>query len=137
MDASVAAMWFVPEELSRLAVALLDAPYECVAPELARIEVANALLRNVRKGNLSAEVASGSLARLRRPVLEFVPFDRFVDDAYRLAQHHGGSVYDAVYVCLAVDELVPLVTNDARLGRTGRAAGIEVCMLADGLPTIP
>jgi predicted nucleic acid-binding protein len=45
VDASVIAKWFIPEVGAVPAHALLAAGDELVAPELARVEVASALIR--------------------------------------------------------------------------------------------
>ena len=51
VDASVIVKWFIPEVGNVAAKALLSAADELMAPELARVEVASAL---IRKGSVGS-----------------------------------------------------------------------------------
>lgn len=62
LDASVIVKWFVPEVGNAAARALLTADEELVAPELARIEVASALVRKGMHAQLSKEDLRQTLA---------------------------------------------------------------------------
>jgi predicted nucleic acid-binding protein len=57
VDASVIVKWFIPEVGDFPAKALLAAGDELIAPELARIEVASALIRRRSVGNLPARMS--------------------------------------------------------------------------------
>jgi predicted nucleic acid-binding protein len=61
VDASVIVKWFVPEVGAAAAKALLSAADELVAPELARVEVASALIRKAIRGQLSGADAGNTL----------------------------------------------------------------------------
>ncbi|OHC81211.1 MAG: hypothetical protein A3G73_01560 [Rhodospirillales bacterium RIFCSPLOWO2_12_FULL_67_15] len=66
VDASVAAMWFLPEPHSESAALLLDAKCELIAPDLMRLEVANALAQAARAGRSElATWSAGLRSRLR------------------------------------------------------------------------
>src|SRR5918992_5397045 len=59
VDASVIVKWFIPEVGDAAAKALLAGADELIAPELARVEVASALLRKaIRQELTGADVAS-------------------------------------------------------------------------------
>ncbi len=45
-----------------------------------------------------------------------------------LARDYGLSVYDAAYLDLAMREGIPLATNDERLARAARAAGVPLLL---------
>ena len=68
VDASVAAMWFLPEPFSERAAALLETGHELVAARLIRLEVASALLKAVRRGTLEAADAGEAIRRLNSPL---------------------------------------------------------------------
>ena len=54
VDASVAAKWYLPEEDSDKALALLGMPLQLFAPSLIKLEVCAAITRRVRVQELNA-----------------------------------------------------------------------------------
>lgn len=56
VDASVAVKWFIPTADSDQAIALLRSGQKLIAPELIRVEVAAALTRLCRTGQIPAAV---------------------------------------------------------------------------------
>jgi predicted nucleic acid-binding protein len=95
----------------------LVADHDLIAPDLARIEAANALLKKVRRRELSLGDALVAIASHSR-YIEFLEVSDAYDDAIQLAAATGCSVYDGVYVISARSTDLPLVTADKRLRRT-------------------
>ena len=93
------------------------ADHDLIAPDLARIEAANALLKKVRRRELSLGDALVAIASYSR-FIEFLAVSDSYDDAIQLAAATGCSVYDGVYVISARSAAIPLVTADDRLMRT-------------------
>jgi predicted nucleic acid-binding protein len=87
VDASVAVKWYVREAGSESALRLL-APeaFELLAPDIFLSEVADALLRQEREGQLSAEALDAALADLRRTRPRLVPASEVMDRAAILAR---------------------------------------------------
>jgi predicted nucleic acid-binding protein len=86
-----------------------------LAPELMLTEVANALWRLQRYGQLEA---SGLQARLRRAadLVDHIEPDRTLQaEALALATHLDHPVYDCLYLVLARREVAGLLTADQRL----------------------
>jgi predicted nucleic acid-binding protein len=86
------------------------------------VEVGNALLRGL---GLSAFDASARLERLAAAGPEVA--DRDVDgvrDAIGLADRHRLTVYDALYLHLALDTEADLATLDSRLAAAARSLGV-------------
>jgi predicted nucleic acid-binding protein len=73
--------------------------------------------------------ATALLGTLQLPV-ERLLSPSSVFDALRLALEYGISAYDAVYVALAAEERLPLVTADARLVRA-LAGSPHACLHLD------
>jgi len=113
VDASVIVMWLVPEEYSRHARRLRQTDAEMLAPAHFRPEVANALWKKVRKGILSNDEAKRMLT-LDLPVEE-VPIFPLLPAAFDIAARYERTVYDALYVALALREHCQLVTADKKL----------------------
>ena len=62
IDASVAFKWFVPETDSGKAINLIRADTELMAPGIIWTELANAVWKNVRLGNVVPRSGATSLA---------------------------------------------------------------------------
>lgn len=134
VDASVAVLWFVPQQHADLATALLASGTQFRAPGRLRLEAASALLRAVRRRELD-EAAARRIMRVLIPAS--VGFDDEIQDerdAFDIAAAHGGSIYDGVYVALARRIGATLVTGDKRMHGTAQAAGVRARALTDGPP---
>lgn len=94
------------------------------APHLVDAEVGHALRRAVRVGALTADEAEEALWELDDLPLHRISHEVLVHHAWTLRDNV--TFYDGLYVALAemLDE--PLVTFDARLGRAGIEAMVEV-----------
>ena len=134
VDASVAAMWFLPEPHSESAALLLDAKCELIAPDLMRLEVANALLKAARRGVIDFADAVAALTRLSAPSVRFERAGPYVEPAFEVAERHGGSVYDGTYIALAKAFSAVVATNDMDLAKTARSAEVRVWHLSEPPP---
>lgn len=113
LDASVAVKWYVREQGSDQAVQLLDREdLHFVAPDLFRAEIANALLRQNRSGQLSEAALDSALADLTFTMPELVPSAEIIDRAVVLARILAHPVYDCLYLSLAERRDTVLVTAD-------------------------
>ena len=122
LDASVAAMWFLPSAGEDLFVPAQEIRREfaagrlsLLAPDLLWPEVGNVLWKATRRGRISAagaEVAARALVDLALPR---VSSEGLLRQAVAMAQATGRSVYDCVYVTLAFNTARPLLTADERL----------------------
>lgn len=117
IDASVAVKWFVSEPHSGEAPALLDPTLTPHAPDLLSAEVSNALWKKPRRRELTPGEARLVLRGLASVPLEVPPIRQLAAGALDLALDAGCTVYDAVYLALAVHQDCRLVTADQRLGR--------------------
>ena len=115
VDASVAVKWFVPEIHAERAAGLLDGRYELLAPDLILPESTNAILKKVGRGELTADEGRQIIAALRDAPVETTPTAALMAPAYEIAGRTGRTVYDALYVALAVARECVFVTADARL----------------------
>jgi predicted nucleic acid-binding protein len=115
VDASVAVKWFIPEIHSEVAKRLLIEGNELVAPELLLPEVGNILWKKYRIGELEAVEAREILADLRRLPLHLVRMAPYIENALALAVQHGRTVYDCIYLALAIHRGGRFVTADRKL----------------------
>jgi predicted nucleic acid-binding protein len=114
IDASVAAKWLFPEERSAAARRLLSPKCRLIAPDLIYAEVGNVIWKRVRRRELSPEEGPAILGDFLRFPLEILPSATFLPSALELAIVTGRTVYDCLYLALAIIERSTLVTADER-----------------------
>ena len=122
VDASVAVKWCLPslrEELVEHAEELLASSrreeVRFLVPDLFWVELANALWKAVRRNEISPNNATTAIAFVRDLDITTVPSIDFVPQALDLAISHGRTVYDSLYVALAMQSKSDLITADERL----------------------
>ena len=121
VDASVALKWFVKEENTPLAVALLASGERAIAPTLIVAELCNAAWRLWRRSEI-ARAQVGVVAG-RAPTL-FAALVSEMDLAKRASEislNLEHPAYDGFYLALAEREEATLVTADRRLAERVRA----------------
>ncbi len=115
VDASVVAAAFFQEEYSAQARALLLSDRDLLAPDLVYPEYANAMWKRHRRGEINEAEAGELFADVRRLPLRLTPSNELLDSALDLAIRTNRTVYDCVYLALALDRTCPLITADRRL----------------------
>ncbi len=116
VDASVAAKWVIAEAHSAEAALLLG--YDTLyAPDHWRAEAVNVLRSKVFHGDLTAADAEERVAVLLRAPIAETPIATLMPRAFQIAVARMVTVYDALYLALAEQRGVPLMTADERLVR--------------------
>jgi predicted nucleic acid-binding protein len=116
IDASVAAKWVVEEDYSANAALLLD--YDTLhAPAHWRAEAVNVLWAKVFRGDLTAADAEQRMLVLNRAPVADTTIAGLLPRAFAISVAHSVTVYDSLYVALAEQRDIPLVTADERLIR--------------------
>jgi predicted nucleic acid-binding protein len=122
LDASVAIQWAVPSAagpFTGTALQLLkdhvDGKVEFVVPEIFWAEVANALCKGVRQRRWKREDAEEGIADLAGYNFDTVPTLLLLTEALPITLDFGLSLYDCLYVALAMQAKADLITADERL----------------------
>ncbi len=122
VDASVAAKWCLSprwEDYSEQAIELLASctggDTQVLVPDLFFAEMGNVLWKAVRKQKISSTGASAALKLLRDLDLVAFPTIDLVEESLKLAMEHNRTVYDCIYVALAVRSSTDFITADERL----------------------
>ena len=121
---SVAAKWFFPEP-DRAAAVQLRKRYESgeislIAPDLLLTEFASLLAKRTRRKQISAREAQEAF----QVMMSFAP--RLIDTPFTLIRaldislEHHMSLWDSVYVAVAVEYGCPFLATERRLFRTGK-----------------
>jgi predicted nucleic acid-binding protein len=130
LDCSVTMAWVFPDEVNDSTDALRESLIKdsAVVPALWPIEVANVLLVAARRGRITED----DWIRIRDD-LEALPIgvdaescDRVLGSVLPVASEYNLSVYDAMYLELALRLGLPLATLDMKLIAAGKLAGVEI-----------
>lgn len=116
VDANVAVKWFLPEPLSEVAGEILQVKDILVAPDLIRVEVAAAITKRYRRGELTA-VEAKEIVTLWADVLKkgAVQVYSGLDDlaeAGRLSVDLRHAIHDCLYLAMAVRLGARFITAD-------------------------
>lgn len=115
VDASVVVKWFVPEVHSEAARRLLLRRDQYVAPDLLFAETANTIWKKARRGELTEAEGRQLIVDVGRAAIETISCRVLAGDAHALASITGRTVYDSLYVALAVRLETRMITADDRL----------------------
>lgn len=119
VDASVAMKWVVEEPGSERARQLSEVRLR--APDVLLIECANALWKKALRGELSKDSAAARLAVLSDAPVTVHSSAGLMPAALEMAIELRHPVYDCLYLALAAQNGIPLVTADNRFAETVRA----------------
>lgn len=114
VDASVAVKWYLPEIHDAEARRLLTGEKELFVPDLIFSEVGNILWKRVRSGQMLEPEAETVLLSLGSLSLTTAPSWPLVLPALTIACQTQRTVYDSLYLALAVRESVVMITADEK-----------------------
>ncbi len=129
LDCSVTMAWVFPDEATEATNQLRDSLLESRAfvPSLWPVEVGNVLLAATRRNRIRVDDWREIRASLEALPIEIDPVttSRAWGASLELARTHQLSVYDAMYLELAMRLQLPLATLDRALHRAARTVGME------------
>ena len=122
LDASVAVKWYLPRAGERLveeALELLDRHVKqqirFIVPDFFWAEFGNVLWKALRVGRLPERSVRSAIDDARRLGISATPTEAVLDHALSIAIANGRTVYDSLYVALAMDLNTEMITADERL----------------------
>jgi predicted nucleic acid-binding protein len=114
VDASVAAKWFLPEPDAPAALRLLNGRHRLAAPDLIRAEIGNLVWKLHARGTLTAQEASDVIEHFLSMPLEIHDSTYLLAPALEIAIATHRTVYDSLYLALALELDGTVVTADER-----------------------
>ncbi len=122
VDASVGAKWCLPladELLVEEAESLLESfrlkEITLVVPDLFWIEVANAIWKSVRRDRMSLDAGAMALSFVQGSGIPTMPSSTLLPRALSIAVTYGRTVYDSLYIAMAIESSMEMLTADERL----------------------
>ena len=124
VDASVAVKWLIPEERHEPAWELLRSyvwgSAQLIAPATLKEEVASAISRRFRRHQLTAAQAQRAFIQFQSYRPELIEGADLVSEALELSLGHHLSLWDCLYLALAIRYRCDLVTADRQFYRAAR-----------------
>ena len=129
LDASVAVRWFLDDERSTEADAVLAriAGDGVLVPAIWPYETTNALLAAQRRNRISRGDVATALEFMQNLPVSIEPASALhAERAWNVALARSLTVYDAAYLDLASRHILPLATFDDALRRAARKSGVSL-----------
>lgn len=133
VDSSVIVKWLNTtdeenvEEANTLLSDVLDNKIELLAPELAKYEIGNVLLKSKKLTVNEATIAFGTANAL--PITFIADSEELANDTYSLAYKNNITYYDASFLSLAKQYNATLITSNVK--HQGKSSEIRVTPLKD------
>ena len=114
VDASVAIKWYIPEIYEQEATRLQQSVDELDAPELILPEFENIVWKKVSRTEITGKEGQGIITEFSKTKLVLHPHSRIIKSAYTGAMMTNQTVYDWMYLALAISLTCQFVTADER-----------------------
>lgn len=118
VDTSVAVKWFLPEVYSAAALRLYAPIHRLHLPAFSIVEFGNVLCKKVRRNEVTVAESESIFALFQRLPLTVHPDEESLPLAFDLAHLTQRSLYDCLYLALAVGLTGEMVTADRKFFNT-------------------
>lgn len=129
VDASVAIKWFLPEIHGEAALRLLEGQYALRAPDLIFSEFGNVLWKRFRKGQISRKEAIVTTEALLALPLQVESSQSLIPAALEIACSAHRTVYDSLYLAVAIAYQCRVVTADSKLHNALKKGALSAYLL--------
>ena len=135
VDASVAAKWFFEEDHTETAASVLDSRHQLHVPDFFRLELDSVICKRIRRGEITDLEGQRIRDALKVFPLQYHSVDLFEDAAFELAVRTRRSLYDCLYLALALLLDARLITADRRFYEALQTSPFSehLCWIADPL----
>lgn len=114
VDSSIAAKWFLTEEYTDVSLKLLDPDFELHVPSIFFLEIDNILCKKIRRNELSNQESQKVRNGIREMPFYVHSFEDVLEPAYEIAIRTGASIYDCIFLAVALIGDFMVVTADRR-----------------------
>ena len=124
IDVGVGLKWFLDEEQADKARSNLSRNVEYFIPRLFYLETSAVLAKKVRRRELDKNEATRIRQTLGAFPFDVTPNEFLEDQSFDLALLHQISMYDAVYIVLAIAIEGKMLTSDTRFAKAMEQVGL-------------
>jgi predicted nucleic acid-binding protein len=125
LDCSVAAKWVLPEPDRTPALGLFEryaaGEVLLIAPDILLAEFASLVAKRNRRKQISVEQAHDAFSLMAKCAPRLLDTRPRILRALHLSLQHQLSLWDCIYLALAVEHDCPVLTADLRLFRAGKS----------------
>ena len=114
VDSSVVVKWYVNEDHTLEAERLIDSSLELHAPELLLAEFGNIIWKKLRNQDIDEQLANFAIESIAKLTIVLHSHPKLIRSAYTMAVETGTSVYDWIYLSLALSLSCKFVTADRK-----------------------
>ena len=115
VDSCIGVKWYFNEVFTENARDLLDDNPKLYAPDLFLLEINNILCKRIRRKDLTIEKSEKIRDSLPKLTIVYHNSTKRLDKAFKIALSTDSSLYDCVYLALAISKKCPMITSDKRL----------------------
>lgn len=126
LDTSAAVKCHAPEGGSEEALTLLGSGAAFTVPDIFPLELASGLLRKERRGELEPGTSGRAVLDFEGLGFELVPHAPMLPAATALASRHRHGLYDCLFLPIARDRALPVVTYDGAIALLARQLEIAL-----------
>lgn len=125
VDASIAVKWFFQEQHSDEALRALEKCSALLAPDLIYSEVGNVIWKRTRAKEITQKEGTEVFSAFGRLPITVFPSFPLSQLALEIAMKSGRTMYDCLYLSLAIREKAPLITADKRFYNALRSSPLS------------
>ncbi|MEK8019013.1 MAG: type II toxin-antitoxin system VapC family toxin [Candidatus Parabeggiatoa sp.] len=114
LDSCVAIKWYFPEIHKEAAERLLNSAYHLHVPHLFLLEFINVVCKKRRRGDISKEESDFAINEIQQVPLKWHDDRAVLTKAYDIANEMQRSLYDCLYLSLAISLDGEMVTADLK-----------------------
>ena len=123
VDASVMVKLAAAEPDSAIAIDAIVPRDDCIAPDLLLIELASALAKKMRSAGLPFRLARQGFDSVLPMLAEIADTEPLLEPAMRLSAQMNHSLFDSLYLSLAIERDCAVLTADMQFATRAVAAG--------------
>jgi predicted nucleic acid-binding protein len=133
LDCSIAAKWLLPEPGRAAALRILEQytarEIHLIAPDILLAEFASLLAKRSRRKQISTTDAQHAYTLMTKCVPRLFDIRPRLFQALELSMSHQMSLWDCLYLDLAIEHDCPVLTADLRFFRAAERTGLSVRLL--------
>ena len=114
VDSSIAVKWFFTEEYTDASLKILDPEIEMHVPSIFFLEIDSIICKKIRRKEISNQESQKVRNGIREMPFYVHSFEDVLEPAYQIAIQTGASIYDCIFLAIALIGNYVMVTANRR-----------------------